>query len=60
LLQSDFVVGDHETHALVLSERFAEHGAFTGTPTAIDCAREAAPSQRMQCVSRAGANRNCA
>ena len=28
--------------------------------TAIDCTRDAAPSQRMQCVSRAGASRICA
>ena len=54
------VVGQHERHALVLAELLAERLARAGVVGG-DVVRAAAePSQRMQCVSRAGASRTWA
>ena len=54
------VVGQHEAHALVLAERLAERLRLRAYSVAMSWARMAEPSQRMQCVSRAGASRTWA
>jgi hypothetical protein len=56
-VQVHLVVGEHEANAFVLADRLAERSPLARVVRGHVVRAPAAPSQRMQCVRRAGDKR---